>query len=148
MARNSRAATSRCWTSRRSWRRPSRRMRPAHPPTPPHPRRQPTAWVNQRNEAGADPRRQAPTWYQSFGLRRWQLGVDRTLRPCGIGPIQAFVSNLDSPSRSDLQEIGHDIHDGPIQAVVSVVLELDGYRQRVNRDSSVDPRELSETLER
>ncbi len=58
------------------------------------------------------------------------------------------MSNLDGPSRSELQAIGHDIHDGPIQAVVSVVLELDGYRQRVNRDGSVDQRELSDTLER
>ena len=58
------------------------------------------------------------------------------------------MSNLDGPSRSELQTIGHDIHDGPIQAVVSVVLELDGYRQRVHRGGPVDRHELTETLER
>jgi signal transduction histidine kinase len=58
------------------------------------------------------------------------------------------VSNFDVPSRAELQEIGHDLHDGPIQAVVSVVLELDGFRQRVNRDQSIDTDELTEALER
>jgi signal transduction histidine kinase len=56
--------------------------------------------------------------------------------------------DVDGPSRAELQEIGHELHDGPIQAVVSVVLELDGFRQRVNRDPSIDAAELTQTLER
>jgi signal transduction histidine kinase len=58
------------------------------------------------------------------------------------------VSDIDARLRAQLLEIGHDLHDGPIQAVVSVVLELDGFRHRVDRDRSLDTKELANTLER
>jgi len=56
------------------------------------------------------------------------------------------VSDNDARLRAELLEIGHHLHDGPIQAVVSVVLELDGLRHRVDRDPSVDATEVARAL--
>ena len=56
------------------------------------------------------------------------------------------MSDDDAPVRAELLEIGHDLHDGPIQAVVSVVLELDGLRHQVDRDQSVESTEVSRVL--